>query len=68
MILAGIETALVDSWDFFLHLVTVLIPMFIGTSFLVGLAQECPPPEKVEDYSSCTPLQWSSSVSRLALD
>jgi uncharacterized membrane protein YraQ (UPF0718 family) len=44
----GIETALVDSWDYFLHLVVVLVPMFIGASFLVGLAQEYLPPERVE--------------------
>jgi hypothetical protein len=45
---AGVETALLDSWDYFLHLVTILIPMFVGASFLVGLAQEYLPPEKVE--------------------
>jgi hypothetical protein len=49
MIPAGTETALLDSWDYFLHLVTILIPMFVGASFLVGLAQEYLPPERVEE-------------------
>lgn len=49
MIPAGFETALTDSWDYFLHLLTVLVPLFIGASFLVGLAQEYLPPEKVEE-------------------
>jgi len=48
MIPAGIETALVDSWQYFLHLAVVLIPLFIGASFLVGLVQEYLPPERVE--------------------
>jgi hypothetical protein len=48
MIPTGLETALLDSWDYFLHLVTVLVPMFVGASFLVGLAQEYLPPERVE--------------------
>jgi uncharacterized membrane protein YraQ (UPF0718 family) len=48
MIPPGIETALLDSWDYFLHLATVLVPLFIGASFLVGLVEEYLPPEKVE--------------------
>ena len=48
MIPAGVETALLDSWDYFLHLVTILVPLFIGASFLVGLVEEYLPPEKVE--------------------
>ena len=48
MIPSGIETAVLDSWDYFLHLVTILVPLFIGASFLVGLVEEYLPPEKVE--------------------
>ncbi|MEF8775568.1 MAG: permease [Haloarculaceae archaeon] len=48
MIPSGIEMALLDSWDYFLHLVTILVPLFIGASFLVGLIEEYLPPEKVE--------------------
>jgi len=44
----GTEAALVDSAAYFLHLVVVLVPLFIGASFLVGLAQEYLPPSKVE--------------------
>jgi uncharacterized membrane protein YraQ (UPF0718 family) len=40
--------ALGDSWDFFVHLAVVLVPLFLGASFLVGLAQEYLPPETVE--------------------
>ncbi|WP_255192741.1 permease [Natronobeatus ordinarius] len=42
--------ALVDSWEYFLHLLTILVPLFIGASFLVGLAQEYLPPERVEAF------------------
>ncbi|MCQ4331994.1 permease [Natronomonas sp. F2-12] len=49
MIPSGIETAMLDSWDYFLHLAIVLTPLFIGASFLVGLAQEYLPPERVEE-------------------
>ena len=49
MIPAGTEAALLDSWDYFLHLAVVLTPLFIGASFLVGLAQEYLPPERVEE-------------------
>ena len=48
MIPPGYEAALLDSWDYFLHLAMVLTPLFIGASFLVGLAQEYLPPERVE--------------------
>lgn len=40
--------ALGDSWEFFVHLAVVLVPLFVGASFLVGLAQEYLPPEVVE--------------------
>jgi len=46
---AGYETALLDSWDYFVHLAVILTPLFIGASFLVGLAQEYLPPERVEE-------------------
>ncbi|SDF31153.1 hypothetical protein SAMN04488067_103167 [Halorubrum xinjiangense] len=49
MIPTGTEAALLDSWDYFLHLAMVLTPLFIGASFLVGLAQEYLPPERVEE-------------------
>ncbi len=45
---ASIETALLDSWAYFLHLAVVLVPLFVGASFLVGLVQEYLPPERVE--------------------
>lgn len=48
MIPAGTETALLDSWDYFRHLLTVLVPLFIGASFVVGLIEEYLPPERVE--------------------
>ncbi len=48
MIPAGTEAALLDSWEYFIHLAMVLTPLFIGASFLVGLAQEYLPPERVE--------------------
>ena len=43
-----LATALLDSWDFFVHLAVVLVPLFVGGSFAVGLVQEYLPPEKVE--------------------
>ena len=49
MIPPGTEAALLDSWDYFLHLAMVLTPLFIGASFLVGLAQEYLPPKRVEE-------------------
>ncbi|SIS10187.1 permease [Natronorubrum thiooxidans] len=48
MIPAGYETALVDSAEYFVHLALILAPLFVGASFLVGLAQEYLPPERVE--------------------
>ena len=48
MLPPGLGEALLDSWYYFLHLATILVPLFIGASFLVGLAQEYLPPEKVE--------------------
>ena len=48
MIPSGIETALLDSWAYFVHLATILVPLFVGASFLVGLVEEYLPPEKVE--------------------
>ena len=44
----ALESSLLDSWDFFVHLAIVLVPLFVGGSFLVGLADEYLPPEKVE--------------------
>lgn len=46
---SGIETALIDSGDYFVHLATTLVPLFIGASFLVGLVEEYLPPETVEE-------------------
>lgn len=48
MLPPGWESAILDSWDFFIHLVIVLVPLFLGGSFIVGLAQEYLPPAKVE--------------------
>ncbi|WP_222914065.1 permease [Natrinema sp. SYSU A 869] len=48
MLPPGLPNALLDSWDYFLHLAVILVPLFIGASFLVGLAQEYLPPKKVE--------------------
>jgi hypothetical protein len=48
MIPPGSEAALLDAWNYFLHLAIVLTPLFVGASFLVGLAQEYLPPERVE--------------------
>jgi uncharacterized membrane protein YraQ (UPF0718 family) len=48
MLPAGLESGLLDSWNYFVHLAVLLVPLFIGASFLVGLAQEYLPPEKVE--------------------
>ena len=44
----ALESALLDSWAFFVHLAVVLVPLFVGGSFLVGLAGEYLPPEEVE--------------------
>ncbi|SFC20005.1 hypothetical protein SAMN05444422_105245 [Halobiforma haloterrestris] len=48
MIPPGYETALLESWEYFIHLAMVLAPLFIAASFVVGLAQEYLPPERVE--------------------
>jgi uncharacterized membrane protein YraQ (UPF0718 family) len=48
MLPAGFEAALVDSASYFVNLAVVLVPLFIGGSFLVGLVQEYIPPERVE--------------------
>jgi uncharacterized membrane protein YraQ (UPF0718 family) len=45
---AGYAAALADSWSFFVHLAVVLVPLFVGGSFLVGLAGEYLPPERVQ--------------------
>jgi uncharacterized membrane protein YraQ (UPF0718 family) len=49
MLSPGAWNALLDSWDFFVHLAVVLVPLFVGASFLVGLTQEYFPPETVEE-------------------
>ena len=43
-----LTAALHRSWNFFVHLGITLVPLFIGGSFLVGLAGEYLPPEKIE--------------------
>lgn len=48
MPLENFEPALRDSLAYFVHLAVVLVPLFVGGSFLVGLAEEYLPPEKVE--------------------
>lgn len=48
MLSPELTQSLIDSWNYFIHLGLVLIPLFIIGSFLVGLAQEYLPPEKVE--------------------
>lgn len=44
----GLEPTLIDSGRYFVHLAVVLIPLFVGGSFLIGLAEEYLPPETVE--------------------
>jgi uncharacterized membrane protein YraQ (UPF0718 family) len=44
----GLEPALVDSGRYFVHLAVVLVPLFVGGSFLIGLAEQYLPPETVE--------------------
>jgi uncharacterized membrane protein YraQ (UPF0718 family) len=44
----AVGAALLDSWDYFLHLAVVLVPLFVGASFLVGLVREYLPPATVE--------------------
>lgn len=48
MIPPEFAASLLDAWDYLVHLAIVLIPLFIGASFLVGLLQEYLPPERVE--------------------
>lgn len=48
MVVPQLPPGLQDSVDFFVHLAIVLIPLFIGASFLIGLVQEYLPPERVE--------------------
>lgn len=48
MIPAGWEASLVDSGEYFLYLASILIPLFIGASFVVGLVQQYLPPSRVE--------------------
>jgi uncharacterized membrane protein YraQ (UPF0718 family) len=48
MLPPDVGAALADSWAYFLHLAVILVPLFVGASFLVGLAQEYLPPERVE--------------------
>jgi uncharacterized membrane protein YraQ (UPF0718 family) len=48
MLPEGVEPALIDSGSYFVHLAVVLIPLFVGGSFLIGLAEEYLPPETVE--------------------
>lgn len=48
MLSPGLEASLSQSWDFFVRLTIVLVPLFLGGTFLVGLAQEYLPPERVE--------------------
>lgn len=43
-----LPAGLSDSWTFFVHLAVVLVPLFLAGSFVVGLAQEYLPPEKLE--------------------
>ncbi|MFC6964082.1 permease [Halocatena marina] len=44
----GLEGAVLDAGAYFVHLAVILIPLFLGASFLVGLVQEYLPPESVE--------------------
>ncbi len=48
MLPVGLEPVLRDSGTFFVRLAVVLVPLFVGGSFLVGLAEEYLPPESVE--------------------
>lgn len=48
MLSEELTASLLESGDFFLHLAITLVPLFIGGSFLVGLAEEYLPPETVE--------------------
>lgn len=48
MISPGLYESLTASWDFFVHLAIVLIPLFVLGSFSVALFQEYLPPERVQ--------------------
>lgn len=46
--LATLPPAVIASWEYFLHLAGLLVPLFLGASFLVGLVQEYVPPAALE--------------------
>lgn len=48
MISPGLNQSLAASWDFFIHLAVVLIPLFVLGSFSVALFQEYLPTERVQ--------------------
>jgi len=48
MLSSGLGEVLLDSWNYFLHLAVILVPLFLGGSFLIDLAEDYLPPEKVE--------------------
>lgn len=48
MLSPELTQSLASSWDFFIHLAIVLIPLFILGSFTVALFQEYLPPERVQ--------------------
>lgn len=50
MVPAGYEAAFLESLDYFIYLLVRLVPLFIAASFVVGLAQEYLPPERVEAF------------------
>lgn len=60
--LQALPPALAKSGEYFLHLAVVLVPLFLGASFLVGLAQEYIPPATVER----TLQQYDTGVGNLA--
>ncbi len=43
-----LEAGLMEAGEYFVELATVLIPLFLIAAFLVGLAREYLPPERVE--------------------
>ncbi|WP_227378037.1 permease [Haladaptatus halobius] len=48
MLPTGLGSGLLDSVEYFVHLAIVLVPLFLGASFLVGLTGEYLPPETIE--------------------
>lgn len=48
MLPPGLSEALLDSGTYFVHLAVILVPLFFGASFLMGLVQEYLPPDTVE--------------------